>query len=318
MSWLAIAAIAAAGVLVLAELAARAAGFHRPLLYERTEYGYQPVAGQRVRLFSNHTWYNRWGARGDELADRPDDGVLRILCVGDSITNGGVGTDQRDTYPELLAGLLRAHVPRVEVQNASAGGWALENEEGWLRAHGIRGSHYVILQVATHDMHQRMASGSIVGVKATFPERHPRLALVHAIGRFVLPRLGLAPDTRDPGIEPDEYGPEDIARARRVLSRIHDFVTAQGARLLVMHVAQPPGIEPDTEFTRNAKSELRAWAASRGVLLVETEQAMVDAGGRSLFKDAIHPNVQGNRVLARTAAAAMIPLLARHARAAAP
>lgn len=303
------AALFAAGV-VVAELGARLAGFHRPLLYERTAYGYQPVAGQRVRFFAKHTWYNRWGARGDELADLPEPGVLRILCVGDSITNGGVGIDQRDSYPELLAGLLRAQLPRVEVQNASAGGWALENEEGWLRAHGIRGSHFVVLQVATHDMHQRMASGAIVGVKATFPERHPRLAVAHVIDRYLLPRLGLAPDTRDPGIEPAEYEAQDIARARRVLSRIHDFVTAQRAHLLVMHVAQPPGIEPDTEFARTAKRELRDWAESRGVRLIETEQAMIGAGGRAMFKDAIHPNVAGNRVLAKSVADAVLAQLA--------
>jgi lysophospholipase L1-like esterase len=311
MSWLAIAAIAAAGVLVLAELAARAAGFHRPLLYERTEYGYRVAPSQQVRIFGRVSTYNAFGTRGGETTRAPAPGEVRILCLGDSITNGGVQTSDPDTWPAQLERILASHMlrKRVEVMNASAGGWALENELGWLRAHGTFGAHVVVLQVATHDMFQRMATSRLVGLRPGFPDRYPALGIFYALRRYVLPRFGLAPSTRDPGEEPDAYEPADVERSVQVLEHIRSFAGERAARLIVLHVEQPSALEPRTALVEGAIRALEAWAARAGVTLIRSADAMRTQGDRLLFRDAIHPNPAGNRVLATEVAAVLAPLI---------
>lgn len=159
------------GLFLMLEIAARLCGLGRPLLYEKTSYGYRVVPGQSLNRFGNRIYYNEQGLRSEMIAPRPPPHTLRILCVGDSITFGSTATDQQLTYPYLLRQALsvRDRQQSFEVLNASAGGWALENEEGWLAENGVLGSHVVVLQVATHDLFQEKAGSDVVGRDPSFP-----------------------------------------------------------------------------------------------------------------------------------------------------
>jgi len=299
--------LALVAILAVAELASRASGLGRPLLFERTAYGYRIQPGQDFRFLGRPSVYNDLGLRSGPVAPLPSPGTLRVLCIGDSITNGGVVTAQDDTYPYQLAKLLAGQVGEVEVLNISAGGWALENEEGWIAEHGILGSQLVILQVATHDMHQRMAGASVLDTHLAFPSRPPVFATGYVWRRYVLRKLGLRPKLNDPGVVVQPSSAADIHRSVAVLERIAAHVRRAGARLLVVHVAQPGPLEPVDDLTALAKSRLRDWAALSGVTLVSLEDTMNASGGVALFRDSIHPNEQGNRVIAQTVAAHVVP-----------
>jgi lysophospholipase L1-like esterase len=72
------------------------------------------------------TWrleVNKWGFRGDPPSRGP--GVTRVFCLGDSITFGDK-LDEEDTYPRVLARLLRSRWPgrKVEVLNAGVPGYS--------------------------------------------------------------------------------------------------------------------------------------------------------------------------------------------------
>src|SRR5262249_53708208 len=103
-------------LLVVAELLARAAGLHTRVLYEKTSYGYRVAPNQALERFGRTVAYNSQGLRSAPLPATGNE--LRVLCLGDSITNGGTLTDQADTYPSRLERELSAEAAGVRVLNA--------------------------------------------------------------------------------------------------------------------------------------------------------------------------------------------------------
>lgn len=297
--WLALAI--AVGLLAAVEVGARLCGLGQPVLYEKTDYGYRVVPGQQLRRFGHRVAYNDFGMRSEAAAPLPAPGMLRILCIGDSITFGSTSTDQELTYPYQLQAMLgQQGGNHYEVLNISAGGWAMENEEAWLAQHGLYGSHAVLLQVATHDIFQEKAGGEIVGQHPSFPASRPLFALQELATRYVLPRL------RDPGEILYHHDHADVERTMASLERIAQLVRGQGAELFVLFVEQPRGYEPDDELTRYGKARLREKTQALGVPLILTAEAIDEAGGQRAFFDGLHPNELGNRVLAQQAAAALL------------
>lgn len=292
-------------LLVVAEIAARGYGLGSPLLYEKTGYGYRVKPDQSLSRFGNRLSYNRQGLRSEPMTDVPAPGKLRILCIGDSITFGGAETTQDLTYPYQLEKLLNSQSPTVrhEVFNASAGGWALENEEGWLGSNGIYSSRFVVLQVASHDLFQIAADSGIVGTHPAFPERPPLFALQELFVRYLLPRAWKSLRLHDPGEVLHHRTAADITRTLGSLRRIAATVRSQGGELVVMLVEQPQEIEPRDELMQQAKKMLQAQLVEDGISLLRPGQAIEQGGGTLLFRDGLHPNAGGNLVLAQAVAA---------------
>lgn len=290
------------GIAVL-ELAARACGLGRPLLYERTAYGYRVQPSQDVRRLGKRAYYNAFGLRSREIDAVPGPGVTRILCLGDSITFGSTATDQDDTYPAQLERLLSARGNAYEVLNASAAGWATENEEGWLAAHGLFGSRILVLQVASHDLFQLPAAGDIAGTHPAFPEAPPVLALYELWVRYLKPRITAR--LRDPGEELHERTAEDVVRTLASFSRIAERVHAAGGLMIAVFVEQPRGVEPEDNLMRHAKREFTQRARELGVPVVRPAERFEALGAAAVFYDNLHPNVTGNRVMAELVAEAI-------------
>jgi len=93
-----------------------------PLSHADPDYGYAFNPNQNLRRFGNRVCYNEHGLRSEPLPRAKPRDEFRVLCVGDSVTNGGVLTDQVDTYPCLLEALLKRRGLNGRVLNASAGG----------------------------------------------------------------------------------------------------------------------------------------------------------------------------------------------------
>jgi GDSL-like Lipase/Acylhydrolase family len=289
-----------------AEAVARYYGLHRPLLYEKTGYGYRVQPDQHLRRFGNTVSYNSFGLRSEAVDPDPKPDVLRVLCIGDSITNGGTLTDQPQTYPYLLQDLIRSRAAAAEVLNASAGGWALQNEEGWLRANGIFGSRFVVLEVGTHDLFQPMAPASLVDGHPAFPSRAPYFGLWEVLTRYVPRWIFPSSSAKDPGTS--ELHGRDPQFARQSVARVIAMallVTAKGGIPIVLHVEQPPSLELNDEVTGGAKRLLASELAVHGIELISSAQTMNGHGGALLFRDDFHPNPDGNRVLAHLVADAI-------------
>jgi lysophospholipase L1-like esterase len=302
MSMLVVASVAV--LLLVAELLARSAGLHTPVLYQRTSYGYRVAPDQSLDRFWRAVAYNAQGLRSAPLA-APMEGEVRVLCLGDSITNGGTLTDQADTYPHLLQGELSSALAAVRVLNASAPGWALGNELGWLRENGTFKASVVVLEVATHDLFQPPAGSDLVGRHPSFPDRAPRFALSELMFRYLLPWIGIGLARVDPGaagLAPTEAAME---RALAALEGLVRESRARDAVPVVMFVEQPPPLEHQDPLTREAKMRMRELLGRERVTLVETAPQVEREGGPALFRDGLHPNAAGNAVLAKAVAPAV-------------
>lgn len=291
--------------LVAAELLCRAFGLHQTVLYEPTEYGYRAIPNQELRRFGNRVFYNSFGLRSEATTALPAAGVWRVLCIGDSIANGGAITDQDDTYPYQMQRLLRAAGQPVEVLNASAPGWAIENAQGWLRDNGVFGSKVVILTIGDLDLFQERAGPEIVNSHPSFPGASPAFALEELVKRYLLPRL-LSVSFVDPGARAESRSPQASRdRIDRVLAMAR-LSEKQGAKFMVLFVAQPESANASDPVAAAATASLFQALSALGIAYVETRVAVRQGGGLELFRDQIHPNAKGNRLLAELAAGMLV------------
>lgn len=291
--------LAALVLVVAAELGLRAVGLHTPVVYEPTPYGYRPRPDQHVTRLGSQVSYNAYGMRSAAAAALPAPGMLRILCLGDSVTNGGAMTDQRETFPFLLERALRGRAIAAEVLNASAPGWSVDNEWGWLRANGTFGASVVILTVSTHDLFQPAAGADYLDRHPSYPSRPPRLALEGLLSYYVVPRLG--GEIYDPVAASFRADAASAAERRRTMLSIAERVKGERARLVVLYLD-----EDDPLATRaaavEAKRELLEALGAAGASIVGIDEALRRHGRRALYRDAVHPSVEGNRAIAATLA----------------
>jgi lysophospholipase L1-like esterase len=294
-------------LLVFGEVSARFfVGLGNPPLYQSSDaYGYRHIPNQNIRRFGNRVFYNAEGLRSEPTTTYPALGTIRILCIGDSITNGGVRIDQSKTYPYLLQDVLNQNqTQNFEVLNASAGGWAIENIEGFLRQKGVFYSHIVVLQLGSHDLFQPKVSGEIVGT-INFPDRKPFLALEEGIFRYLLPNvfpnlhIGERLEEQNLQTSPTKV---DLNRNISSLIRIAKLVRSKNAQLIVVLVEQPEELEPQDELTNYGKKIIADKANLLNIKYHNLKQELRNTSDTNLFLDGLHPNIEGNQVIANSVA----------------
>lgn len=284
-----------------AELAGRALGFGRPLLYRAAASGYEPAPGQSVHRLSNHVTINALGMRGPATSAMPRPGKKRVLLLGDSVAFGTTMTDDAKTIPALTQAALAPHP--IEMLNASAGGWALENERRWLGEHGTFGADLVVLELNQSDLTQGSSSSAILDVNANFPSRNPPGALYEIVTRYLAPRLHLAQAAHDPGSTAGaDIAPE--AGIQATVQSIRAMAIASGAKFMILYwdMRDPTTTAPDR------RERLFAWARAHGVAIVRPQLAQRPDADK-LFIDAAHPNASGNALIAKALAGPVLEQL---------
>ncbi|MFN0316753.1 MAG: SGNH/GDSL hydrolase family protein [Burkholderiales bacterium] len=285
--------------LVGVEAIGRLLGLHTPVLYERTSYGFRPAPNQDIRRFGNRIFYDSLGLRSPPASQRPGPETLRILCLGDSVTNGGAITGQADTFPYRLQQALSVAPLKTEVLSASSPGWAIGNEAGWLKQHGTLGAKYLVLTLNSYDLFQTQAPASVLGLHPSFPERPPWLATQELFSRYILPRLMDAAAQDDPGARANTVSlnttRDNLSGLREIISRARQ----QNTEVVVLFVDAFAVPAANRSLTVEAKKIVAEFLMQMHVPLVETSDAIEGAGGRALFRDALHPNPKGNEVIAK-------------------
>jgi hypothetical protein len=282
-------------LLVTAELAARMLGYvDFPVYALDRDVGYLPKPDQSGRFMLTNDWYFN-----NESMPVPDafapGGATDVLLVGNSIVMGGNPYSQS----EKLTVQLQSRLGRqTKVWPAAVGGWSQVNEIAYLTARPevVAAADYIAWEYTP---------GGLSGASAwrgeyVFPTHRPLLASWYVLRKYLVPRFA-------PMIVDDELPPTGAAEEanRAAFERL--------LRGLARARAHPPG------FLWFYPSQAQLLAARRGEEWIP-ERAMieelarrcglriVDIAARSewrsdLYRDGVHPSVEGNRILGAILAA---------------
>ncbi|MGO9339148.1 MAG: SGNH/GDSL hydrolase family protein [Terracidiphilus sp.] len=251
---------------------------------------------QDVRRFFAQTHTNHYGMRSDEVPVVRQAGTLRLMFVGDSITYGTSRVDQQELFTEVLHRELPALVHRpVEVLNASAGGWAPDNELAYIQSRGIFQSDMVLLVLNDGDLPQEKST--IAGVGDDLPQKRPATAIGELFTRYIKPRIGRLLERSDAGDRIDAINNDVIRKNLEDLDSVLELVRSHGARLTIVYI---PFRRNVPEFSKVAGSTLRAWSHAHQVGMFDLTSAEAPYTARQITLDnGIHLNAKGHRVIAQ-------------------
>lgn len=299
-------------------------GLGNPPIFEKSEhYGYRFKPSQDIYRFGKRIYFNSEGLRSEEINEKPAEGVMRILCIGDSITYGGWFTDQKDTYPYLLRDVLNRNSKyHFEAINASAPSWGIGNEEAYLRNYGIYNSQIVILQIMIDDLFGIKSNGDLIGESPNYPVKKPLLAIQEIFQRgffkykkhFIKNNEVQYPDNKD-AILADSSG-DGLESLRQLkpkinteteinlfnnlvsISKIKGMVEKNNAELIVIMLE--PCDEPKSHYDLNkfAKSMLEMTLSELNAAYVDLKKETSLCKEKDVFYDRIHPNSKGNKIIA--------------------
>jgi lysophospholipase L1-like esterase len=264
---------------------------------------------------------NSLGLRGPEIEIAKPPRQIRVLCLGDSCTFGGL-----HPYPEIAQALLDRSAPgRFEVLNAGVIGYtSLHGLEWFERELAPLRPDVVTLYFGWNDMWREKDSAVREWFRSRVAGEQPAWArsyLWEAVSRgsvFVRNRLGLT------GLQvpPEQY--------HAVLARFAAIGRARG--FTVVYLTAPSGFDDDHTpdwlvqqgfVARNDSAPALRRTYNRVVIDVAAHESapVVDcaadferSGGRALFEnpdqDPIHPNEEGYRRIARALAGELLRLSA--------
>jgi hypothetical protein len=287
-------AIATMAILGATEIGLREiAGLGHPILYElNPAFGYFPQPNQFTRRLFARTFTNRFGMRSPEFTLEKAPGTLRLMFLGDSITYGTTQVDQDDIFVERVGKDLSSELHRrVEDFNASASGWAISNEDGFLHSCGTYNSDYIVLVLNSGDLDQPFSSfADVAGGQTTSPGS--------AIGELFLRLFPFRQGSpqHDAGTTVGNDPATERANVQE-LSDMAQFARAHGSKFLLVFIPFRREIAPGARFS--AQPALKKWADTEAVDFFDLTGAVSAYETKAVtLRDHVHYNVLGNRLLA--------------------
>jgi hypothetical protein len=224
--------------------------------------------------------------RSDAVPAARERGSIRLLFVGDSVTFGTTYVDQSKIFTELIKFALatRYNVP-VDVLNASAGGWAPENEYQFLATRGTFGADAVVLVLNTNDLDQPFAPHE---EGPQFPIQRPPSALSELWTHYVEPRIKARVASADPGSLPEAApNPALEAGVFATLERARALVQSRGARFAILFSPADFSYQSAPAWMA-AVQTLREWAQHHGVPLIDMTAPYRHYPHPQIYFDDIH------------------------------
>lgn len=285
-------------VLVTTEAVLRLAfGFGHPLLYSADQAtGYLPTPNQELRRFGVRLQINELGMRSGHLEQPKSPLTTRLLFIGDSVTFGTTYVDQSQIFTQLIQSSLAVrHRSAVDVQNASAGGWAPENEWQYLASRGTLEADTIVFVLNTNDLSQPFAR---LEDSRQFPTHNPITALGEVLERYVAPRLISGFKTADPGsLSDSEPEPQIEERVLQVLELARAFADAHQARFwLIFSPTDAASMRTPAWLT--AIDGLKQWAARAHVPLIDMSATYSKYARDQVYFDGLHLRPFGHQLVA--------------------
>lgn len=266
-------------------------------LHPDIEYLHTPGTYHR---FHNRIRYNRFHMRGPEITEiRTDPQELRILVIGDSISNAGPRLDDSQVGTVLLEQRLHHRLDRpVRVLNIGASSWGPLNQLAYVRTFGVFDADAAVLVYNCSDIGDQLPpppGTPMLGYD--HPTRRPILAVQELLQKYVPRALGINAGT----ITHDTTNPPEEIRAynAKLVADLVEFLRGKG--LQVAAVVEWMASEIENGPTPGTL-QMTAVLQGLGVPTLQTRDdfAAAMAGGRRPFlpRDEAHPNALGQAILA--------------------
>jgi len=272
-------------VIVAGEVALRALGLGRPILYDnRLAWGFRPLPSQtESRWLGARVHVNTLGVRGSDVGATRAPGATRLLFLGDSVTWGGSYVDDDALFAAVAARRLARDGRTVEWLDAGVNAWGPENVLGFVReTGGFDSSVWIVVALADDFRREKTHVGEVPYFNtppATAWEELFVLAAYRVLTAYKAPKPAA-----------------DLARLVEAnlghYAAIADAGRAAGARvLLVWH--------PTTDALATGADPLRApfldVAARTGAGALDLTAAY-RAAGSHVYVDGMHLDATGHRV----------------------
>lgn len=260
-----------------------------------TACGYIVKPNQNVERFFCHTRINRYGMRSNPVQDKPAPGTLRLMFLGDSVTYGTSRVDQSDLFTQILGRELPSvvHHP-VEVLNASASAWAIDNELSYLRSRGTFHSDLILLVLNSADPGQPRAQIEDVGEDSTL--HHSTTAIGEVWSRLIAPRFLHIRVRTDSGDVSTANNKGTIRANLADLDAMRNLIQSP-ARLAIIYIPLRNEMPAPAD---QAQRLLHSWSESHAVPFFDMTQVESGYPTREITLDGVHLNKKGNSVVAHT------------------
>lgn len=275
------------------------------ITHPRIEYLYQP--DQDVMRFGHRFAVNHYGMRSKAFPPHKERDELRVMVFGDSVLNGGNLTDQRELATEIAAdALARSSGKPVIVGNISAGSWGPGNWLAYAREYGFFDADAVLLVISSHDYGDNPTFAALQ--PQTHPTRQPVSALLEGVMRYLPRYLPKTPAAADP-VETSGLAPEPTsADIEKGLADLRAFLTLAKAQAKTVIVLQhPERAEITSQHMRPGYNAIHSLCTELAIATVALEpdfRRSMDEGIEP-YRDNIHPNAAGQRLIAAAIAASV-------------
>lgn len=265
-------------------------GLGDPPLYltdPKIEYMNKPGHYHR---FGHIVHVNQWSMRSPDFPEhKAAPRELRVLVIGDSVVNGGAKLDDGQVATTIFASLLAKESGRPTiVGNISAGSWGPPNQLAYLERFGTFDADAAIVVWSSHDAWD-VPQFTPLGIE--LPTEKPLLASYEGVRRYAIPMLFPSPS------QGDAHTQKELDDGLRAARDVLKLIQSKGIPVaVILHRTQEEMKGKDLEGDRL----LLQVAQSQGVPVFQTESILGPAvkKGDSVFFDSIHPNANGNKLLA--------------------
>jgi hypothetical protein len=249
---------------------------------DKFEYIAQP--NQNRFRFRKHVRYNEYSMRSDSLKSSDS---IRVLGFGDSVLNGGVQTEQDSLSTSIIENeLTQKYSKNIRCLNISCGSWAPDNCFAYMEEYGDFGANLIFLVVSSHDAHDNMDFQKVVDIHKSFPSKQYKLAIYELFDRYIIPRISSKKEAGDHITKGNIFNSGFLS--------FYDYTQKNNIPFFIY-------LHPDRKEMQERKydyqgDEIIKFCTNHNILLLKG----IEYEDESCFRDGIHLNEHGQRVLANT------------------
>jgi hypothetical protein len=254
------------------------------LMQESDNFEYIAQPNQNRFRFKKHIRYNEYSMRSENL--RSSDSI-RILGFGDSVLNGGMSTDHDSLATTIIEHVLNRQYPEHNIRclNISCEGWGPDNCFAYMAEYGDFDANMIFLVVSSHDAYDNMDFRKVVDVHPDFSSKQS-LSAIYEMGEYFISRIfSKKHDEYDHIVKnSNDFNPGFLSFHRYTQKKNIPF-------FIYLHPDRQEII--DGKYDARGEEIIRFCNANHITLIEGLKYENI-----SLFRDAIHFNECGQRMLA--------------------